>query len=155
MNKSRAHAIAGIVAMTMVLCFWSATLFSELFMSYEYIAFTKRAILYGLLILIPSMAVTGLSGAVLGRNRTGAVLESKKRRMKILAMTGLLIMLPSAFFLAMKSAADDFDSAFYVIQAVELAGGIVQFTLLVKNFRDGLTLAKRSPNRNLRELYRS
>lgn len=155
MITSRVHGLAGIVAMLTVLCFWSATLLSELFMSHEAVDFVKRSILYGLAILIPSMALAGASGAALGRKRGGRLLELKKKRMKMLAITGFLIMLPSAVFLHLKSAANEFDALFYAIQSLELAGGIVQFMLLAKNFRAGLNLAKGSPESGLHGLLGS
>ena len=155
MITSRVHGLSGIVALLTVLCFWSATVLSELFMSHEAVAFVKRSILYGLVILIPSIAFTGASGAALGRKRGGRILELKKKRMKMLAITGLLIMLPLAVFLHWKSAVNEFDALFYAIQALELAGGIVQFTLLAKNFRAGLNLAKGSTESGLHGLLGS
>ena len=69
--------------------------------------------------------------------------DTKKKRMKIVAMNGLLIMLPAAFFLSPKASVGEFDTVFYVVQIAELAVGIVQLPLMGLNFRDGLKLAGR------------
>jgi hypothetical protein len=64
-------------------------------------------------------------------------IDHKKRRMRIIALNGLLVMLPAAFFLDSKASAGELDALFYVVQAIELSVGIVQILLMGKNFRDG------------------
>ena len=63
--------------------------------------------------------------------------------MKLIAANGLLILLPSAVFLAMRAQAGLFDTAFYTVQVLELAAGATNITLLGLNMRDGMQLRKR------------
>jgi len=137
------HAVAGAVAMLCILSFWTSTAISELFLAQGAVVAVKQAILQGMLLLIPAMAITGGSGFSLAGSRSGRFVDAKKKRMKIIAMNGLLIMLPSAFFLSHKATAGEFDTVFYVVQMAELAVGVVQLTLMGLNFRDGLKFAGR------------
>jgi hypothetical protein len=134
---------AGATAMLCILSFWTSTAIAELFLAQGVVVAVKQTILQGMLLLIPAMAITGGSGFSLAGLRSGRIVEAKKMRMKIVVMNGLLIMLPSAFFLSHKATAGEFDSVFYGVQMVELAIGIVQLTLMGLNFRDGLKLAGR------------
>ncbi|MBX9349999.1 hypothetical protein K5M36_23230 [Chromobacterium vaccinii] len=142
MNKSLLHAVTATVAALAIAVFWSATVVSELFLSHGDIAAVKHAIAFiGVPILVTAMALTGASGAMLAKGRKGKLVESKKKRMPLIAMNGLLIMIPCALFLNLRAQAGVFDSAFYAVQALELAVGLAQLTMMGKNFRDGLKLA--------------
>jgi hypothetical protein len=113
--KSRAHAIFGSIAMLCIFCFWTSTLVTELFMSKEAIVTVKGIILQAMWILIPAMVATGGSGFSLAKGRTGRLVDSKKKRMPFIAVNGLLVLLPSAFFLHSKALAGAFDASFYAI----------------------------------------
>lgn len=141
--KSRVHAIFGSIALLCIFSFWTSTLISELFLSQSAIVKVKDAILQAMWILIPAMAATGGSGFVLAKNRSGQLVESKKKRMPFIAVTALLVLLPSAFYLHSKAQAGAFDTCFYAIQAVELIAGATNLWLLFKNMVDGLKLAGR------------
>jgi len=68
--------------------------------------------------------------------------------MQLIAANGILILIPSALFLAAKARAAEFDSAFYLVQALELAAGATNIALLSRNIRDGLNMKggfRRSP----------
>ncbi len=137
------HGIAGAVAMLSIVSFWTSTAISELFLAPEAVIAVKQAILQGMWVLIPAMVITGGSGFSLAGGRSGRLVDAKKKRMPIIALNGLLIMVPSAFFLSHKASASEFDPVFYVVQVVELAVGVVQLALMGLNFRDGLRLAGR------------
>ena len=141
--KSRAHAIFGCIAMLCILVFWTSTIVSELFLSQDAIVAVKGLILQAMWILIPAMAATGGSGLSLAKGRSGRLVESKKKRMPIIALNGLLVLLPSAFYLHSKALTGAFDTSFYAIQAVELVAGATNLWLLSKNMYDGLKLAGR------------
>lgn len=141
--KPPVHASAGALAMLCIVSFWTSTALSELFMSHDAVTAVKQAILHAMWVFIPAMAITGGSGFSLARARSGRLVASKSRRMRFIALNGLLIMLPAAFFLARKAAASEFDTVFYIVQAVELLVGMVQLSLMGLNFRDGLRLAGR------------
>lgn len=144
MKKSVIHATAGALAMLTVAIFWTSTLLSELFMGQEAVAAVKYAIAYyGLIPLVILMVGTGGSGFVLAKGRKGQLVDQKKKRMPIIGANGLLVMIPCALFLNSKAAAGEFDTVFYAVQVLELVVGVIQLTLLGRNFRDGLKLAGR------------
>ena len=134
------HPIAGIIATLTIASFWLSTALSELFGSEATVVAVKSAIPWGFLLLIPMLAVAGGSGIKLARGvRTGLV-GKKFKRMPFVAANGLLMLIPSALFLASKARAAEFDTSFYAVQALELAAGAVNITLLGLNLRDGLTM---------------
>ena len=141
--KKRIHAIAGGIGFVMILIFWTSTAISELFASHETIATVKALILQGMFILVPAMAIVGGSGMAMGRRRKDAPARAKKKRMPIIAMNGLVILLPAAWFLAGKAEAGEFDGTFYAVQTVELIAGAVNLTMMGLNIRDGFKMTGR------------
>jgi len=141
--KRMVHAMAGTLALLLVTAFLASTLYAELVMDQGLIAATKRLILYGICLLIPAMAVAGGSGFSLAARRVGGIVDAKKMRMRIIAANGLLIMLPSAIWLHMLASAGSFGAAFFLVQAIEIAGALLQLYLLGRNFHDGLKLSGR------------
>lgn len=141
------HAAAGTLALLTIVTFWISTVAVELSGSHAAIAGLKTAILYGMAILIPAMAGAGASGAALARRMKGPLVAAKSRRMKIIAANGLLILLPSAVFLAWRANSGLIDGIFYTVQAVELLAGATNIALLSLNLRDGLALQRRKMSR--------
>ena len=135
---------AATLAMLLIATFWTSTLISELFLDTPAVVAVKHTIaVYGLVCLVVLMAMTGGSGAALGRGRTGRLVEEKKKRMPLIVANGVIIMIPSAIFLNVKATDGAFDTWFYGVQTLELAVGVVQLTLMGKNFRAGLRLSGR------------
>jgi hypothetical protein len=62
--------------------------------------------------------------------------------MPFIAANGLLILVPAAVFLALRAQAGLLDGVFYGVQAVELAAGAANLTLIGLNIRDGLRLGR-------------
>ena len=60
--------------------------------------------------------------------------------MPLIAANGIVILIRSALFLASKARAAEFDTSFYAVQALELAAGAPNITLLGLNMRDGLKM---------------
>ncbi|MEM7211574.1 MAG: hypothetical protein AAF479_06720 [Pseudomonadota bacterium] len=143
--KKRIHAMAGGIGFVMIIVFWISTAISELFANHETTAAVKTLILQGMFVLIPAMVIVGGSGMAMGRRRKDAPARAKKKRMPIIAMNGLLILVPAAWFLAGKADAGDFDSTFYAVQAVELVAGAVNLTMMGLNIRDGFKMTGRMP----------
>ena len=141
--KSKIHAVAGLIGFLAILTFWTSTAFSELFSTNDTIAAVKTMILNGMFILIPAMVVVGASGMAMGRRRRDAAATAKKKRMPIIALNGLLILLPAAFFLQARAVNGNFDVQFYLVQAVELIAGALNLTFMGLNIRDGLTMTGR------------
>ncbi|MCH9752495.1 MAG: hypothetical protein K0U61_09810 [Alphaproteobacteria bacterium] len=141
--KTRIHAIAGIIGFLCILTFWTSTVYAELFATHETVATIKALILRGMLILVPAMAIAGGSGMSLGAKWKSPLAMAKKKRMPVIAINGLCILLPSAFFLAYKSGEDAFDAWFYTVQIVELCAGALNLSLMSLNIRDGLRMTGR------------
>jgi hypothetical protein len=137
------HAIAGGTGFLTILTFWTASLLSELFGGAETVAAVKTAILWGLLLLIPAMATLGATGQWLKTRRRGPLVSQKARRMPIIALNGLLILVPAAIFLAMKARVGAFDTWFYTVQAVEFLAGATNLWLMGLSLRDGMRLTGR------------
>ena len=139
----RLHAAAAMTALACIAAFWLSTVLLELFAGPEAVAAVKNAILWGMAVLVPAMAVTGTTGARLARRRKGPVIATKRARMKAIAANGLVVLVPSAVFLALRADAGNFDMTFYAVQALELVAGAVNFTLMALNARAGRNLRPR------------
>jgi hypothetical protein len=147
--KSIVHAFAGTLAMFCIAGFMIATLVSEVFMGPSEIVLVKRAILYSLLLFLPMLVITGGSGFYLAISRVGVLVDQKKRNMRIIGITGLMVLLPSAFFLHHKATAGEYDALFYIFQILEILAGGNNLRLMLDNMIKGLRLAGRlRPNAN-------
>src|SRR5262249_3298439 len=116
------------------------TALSELFASEAMVIAVKTAIPWGFLLLIPALAAAGGSGFALAKGRRAGLVGAKLKRMPIIAANGVLVLIPSALFLAHEARAAEFDISFYTVQAIELAAGAANITLLGLNMRDGLKM---------------
>lgn len=138
------HRIGGIVAPLCIALFWTSTVLVELFGSHAGVAQLKSLIVSpGLWILIPAIAMAGGSGMYMGKTRRGRLVDSKKKRMPFIAANGMLVLVPCAVVLNRWAAAGSFDTAFYVVQAIELIAGPINLALMGMNVRDGLRMAGR------------
>ena len=146
--KLKIHALSGSIALLTISTFWISTVLSEVFASHATIATVKTGVLLGMIVLIPAMATAGATGAALGKGWKLPQVGRKSKRMQIIAANGLLILLPSAIFLALRARADQFDALFYSVQALELIAGATNITLLTRNMKDGLALRARKQSRN-------
>ncbi|GAB3677579.1 hypothetical protein GCM10027589_47800 [Actinocorallia lasiicapitis] len=143
----RAHPIAGFLAFATILTFWVATAAAELSGSEPAVTQVKQTIPWGFLVLIPALVLTGASGFRLSAGSTARLVVAKRRRMPFIAANGVLVLVPTALALAGLAADGDFGTLFWALQAVELAAGAVNLTLLALNLRDGLRLTRRRTNR--------
>jgi hypothetical protein len=137
------HPVAGGLAILTIATFWLSTALTELFASQATVAVVKIAIPWGFLLLIPALAAAGGSGFALAKGRRGGLVGAKLKRMPLIAANGILVLIPSALFLASKARAGEFDTSFYVVQALELAAGAANIALLGLNIRDGLKMKGR------------
>ena len=141
---NRAHLVAGVIATLCIATFFLSTLLVELFGSQASVAWLKSFVVVpGLFILVPAVAITGGSGFFLSKSRRGRLVDSKKKRMPFIAANGLIVLVPCAIVLSRWSAAGSFDTAFYVVQAIELSGGAINLALMGLNIRDGLRMSGR------------
>ncbi|MXP26824.1 hypothetical protein GRI39_12360 [Altererythrobacter indicus] len=141
--KKLIHPVAGVIALLTIAAFWLSTTLSELIGSKAAVVTVKTAIPWGFLLLIPALAAAGGTGFSLARGRTKGLAATKLKRMPMIAANGLLILIPSALFLASKAKAGEFDTAFYLVQALELIAGAVNLLLLSLNMRDGFRMTGR------------
>lgn len=141
--KTRIHAIAGVIGFLALVVFWTSTVVSEAFGSYPAITWVKNGILWGMILLIPSLATAGWSGFSLGQGRSGGIVPRKRKRMSVIALNGLMVLVPSAVYLALKANANAFDTMFITVQGIELIAGAINITLMGLNIRDGLRLTGR------------
>jgi|SRR5271166_4437691 len=134
------HPVAGALALLTITTFWLSTVFAELFGSHAVVAAVKTTIPWGFLVLIPALAVAGGSGLKLSRGDRSGLIGAKFKRMPFIALNGILILIPSALYLASKARAGEFGGGFYAVQALELVAGATNIALLGLNMRDGLKL---------------
>lgn len=145
--RARLHPLAGGLSLLTIAVFWLSTIAVELLGSPSQITWVKTAIPWGLLWLIPLLIGANLSGLRLSRAMRGPVVARKKRRAPILALNGVLVLVPAALFLAAKARAGEFDAVFYGVQALELLAGAVNIALMIGNLRDGRRLRRPRPGK--------
>jgi hypothetical protein len=139
----RIHPAAGIVGFLMILTFWTSTVATELLGSPDAVAAVKQAIPWGLLVLVPALAVAGATGLRMAGASSDPTVARKKARMPFIAGNGLLVLVPAALYLAALAGRGEFGTVFYAVQAVELAAGAANLVLMSLNILDGLRLAGR------------
>ncbi|MEA1052955.1 hypothetical protein U5801_24555 [Lamprobacter modestohalophilus] len=132
------HRSAALLAFLFIATFMVSTLIAELFLSHASVAEVKQAIVSALFVLVPLLMMTGGSGFALARGRVAALINAKRRRMPLIALNGLLVLVPLAVFLNLKAAQGEFDSIFYGAQGIELIAGALNLWLIGLNARDGL-----------------
>lgn len=137
------HATGGGLALLTILTFWVSTVAVEVTGSADSIVAVKRAIPWGLLVLVPAMAATGVTGMRLTRNAKGRVVRRKLLRMRVVGVLGALVLVPCVLYLGLTASTDNLGRTFYAVQAIELLAGAVNITLLGLNTRDGLRLTGR------------
>jgi len=137
------HPVAGAFALVLITTFWLSTVMAEAFAGPELVALVKAAIPWGFLLLVPLLALAGLSGFRLARKMRGPLVTAKRRRMPIIAANGIVVLIPCALFLASKAEAGAFDASFYAVQAIELVFGAINIALMAMNMRDGLRMKGR------------
>lgn len=137
------HIIAGFAAFLLVARFLGGTLLAELFGTETEIVGAKLWIAWRLPLLIVAMALAGASGVALAGRVPKGLAAAKLRRMRIIGANGLLVLVPSALFLAWQAAALRLDGLFYAVQGVEIVAGSLNLVLLGLNIRDGLRMKRR------------
>ncbi len=135
------HAGAGTLAFFLILTFQTSTIVSELSGNAAAVVAVKSAILRAMVLLVLALASAGASGMFLSGGKPRGLAARKFGRMKVAAAIGLVVLVPAAFFLAARAAEGSFDTAFYVVQVIEILAGLVNLALIGLNLRDGLRMA--------------
>lgn len=86
-----------------------ACILTVLVLTIVYFVPSKTAIPWGFFLLIPAIAATGGSGFSFSKGQRKGLIGAKLKRMPFIAATGLLILIPSALFLASKARAGEFN----------------------------------------------
>jgi hypothetical protein len=146
-SKTRVHGIAGALALGLISTFMVSTIAVELLGDHADILALKRLIAYGLALVVPCMGLAGGTGFSLSRRRGGRIVEGKKRRMRFVAMNGLLLLVPSALILYQLARAGRFGPLFFTVQGIELVAGAINIFLLSRMMRDGFRLTGRFASR--------
>jgi hypothetical protein len=133
----------GFLAMMMIVSFFFSSIIVELVGDEQAVALVKQMIVYGLFILIPAMAITGILGRAVTGARQGRLIKTKMKRMIVVAVNGIVILIPCAIALNNLAASGQFGPTFYTIQGIELSAGAVNIILIGLNMRDGLLLTGR------------
>jgi len=148
----RLHLATSLGALALVTCFLVASAAAELVGGQATLLAVKRGILALLLILVPLMAGAGLSGRRLAAGSRAPIVRRKLGRLKVVAATGVLVLIPCAITLERLAESGGLGVSFALLQALEFGAGTLNLVLLGLNFRDGLTLrarrlgARRAPN---------
>ena len=142
-TAKKVHAVAGTLALLIILAFFCSTVIVELGGDIAVIAAVKRTIAYGLALLIPAMAAVGLTGSRLSSRSQARPILVKRKRMAVVAANGLLVLTPCALALHWLASSGSFGLLFYLIQGLELVAGPVNIALIALNIRDGLKLSGR------------
>jgi hypothetical protein len=137
------HTAAGAGAFLIIASFQAATILAESLAIPALIAGVKTGIVFGLFILIPMMAIAGLTGRRLAGPSPKGLPARKLRRLALAAFNGVFVLVPCALFLAWRARAGLFGAPFYAAQALEFAAGLVNLILIGLNMRDGFALSGR------------
>ena len=141
MPISKIHRAAGITAFLIIALFLASTISVELSGSHEGIALVKRTILFVIPLLVIAMATTGASGARLAGDNPKDLAKTKLKRMKVVAFFGVVILIPSAYYLNLLASQGDFGMLFMSVQGLELLAGATNLVLIGMNARDGIRLS--------------
>lgn len=136
------HPVAGVLALATILAFWLSTAVAEMTGTTAMVRAVKLAIPWGLLVLVPALALTGVSGFRIGRRWKSPIVAAKMKRMPFIAANGILVLVPCASVLRHLVLAGDFGAIFYLVQALELSGGAINIVLMSLNLRDGMRLRR-------------
>lgn len=143
MKRSRivqAHLVATVIAILTIGSFFGFSLTAEIIGQDLFIKKVKTGILYALPILVIAMPILGLTGKKLAGNSTRPMVTDKMKRMKLIAMNGVLLIL-LAIYLYYHAHHKTIDKTFLIVQMVELSIGAANLVLIGKNVLSGLMLS--------------
>lgn len=141
------HKAFAFVSFLTIAVFFTSTAISELFLSLEQVAMVKGLIACpGLFVLVPSLAITAISGNIIAKaSRYKKLVKTKKKRMPIIAANGIIILLPSAVYLNILASSGNFNTVFYIVQVLELLAGASNLTLMFLNIKDSVKQVSKKP----------
>jgi hypothetical protein len=147
MKTINKHKIGAISAMFLILVFQSLTIISDIWGSQDSMILAKKIIAWCIPFLIASLIITGISGKKLAGQSQDQLILRKQKRTQLVAAVGLLVLLPSAYFLLYLASNEIFSILFWSIQTIEIVAGLFNFTLLFLNAKDGREIGQNLQNR--------
>jgi hypothetical protein len=133
------HKVAGMLALFIILIFFSSSLYAEINGDHALIKAVKTFILYGIILLFIIMPVTVISGRKLSGKSISIVLDRKINRMKLIAINAIALIL-LAITLYYRATHNLIDHTFVTIQIIEFVFGLTNAALLTLMIRDGRLL---------------
>lgn len=139
---TRVHLLAAATAVTTTMSLVLAAISTAL-LDANHTVDVRRAVLWGLLVLVPAVLLTAGTGFGLAGASTDPKITAKRRRMPFIAGIGLFLLTPAAFALDRFAARGEFGAAYLLVQTVEMLAAATALALMAGNFRDGLRLTGR------------
>lgn len=136
------HRLAAMMSCALLLAFWLSTILSEIFGSLACIIAVKYLISYAIFLLIICFMMTAITGMKLSQKSNNPIIKKKKIRMPFIALNGLFILMPSAFFLKNAALHQQFNTVFWFVQSIELIFGAINIILVFQNISFGIKLKK-------------
>jgi len=121
----RVHLAAAVAAVAVIVTLLTSSAVTELIGTPGEVRLLRHGIMLGLPLLIACLATVALTGRRLAGRSRAPVVRRKQRRMQLIAVAGLVVLVPCA------------------LEIIELAAGGLNLALLVLNFRDGRALTRR------------
>lgn len=139
------HKLFAFISFFIILIFFTSTLFVEVFFDYKTITQLKALIVCpGLFILLPSIAITAISGNIIAkRSKNSELIKIKKKRMPFIAIIGVFVLIPCAIYLNYLATENLFDTTFFIVQSLELLAGAINLSLMFLNIKDSKRLSTR------------
>lgn len=136
------HRLAGTAALLLAFSFLSATAYAELMHDPALIYRVKKFIVLTIPLMLVLMPLSALSGRKMAGKSRNPIIKRKSRRLRFIAINGIMLVL-LAILLYLKAAGRNFDTGFWVLQALELMLGALNIVLLALMARDGMKLSGR------------
>jgi len=144
------HVIFALLAFFTVLAFWIASFGADVFMDEQSVLQVKRAVVRGLFVLVPAMILSGATGRALAGPKPKGLAARKLSRMRLIALNGIFVLVPSALVLRELAERGELGQVFFAVQVLELVAGGLNLLLLARNAREGMALSGRLPRGSLR-----
>jgi hypothetical protein len=136
------HLAAAVGALALIATFLVSSAVTEVVGTTGDVHLVRQWIVFGLPVLIGCLVAVALSGRRLARNSRAAVIRRKQRRMRIVAAAGIIVLVPCALILDDLTASASAGGVVTALEIAELLAGALNLTLLILNFRAGLSLTR-------------
>src|SRR3712207_5561014 len=110
--RTRIHAVSGALTLMLIAASFLASATVVVLQHPPAIVYVKRLIVYGVALLIPLLALSGMTGLALIGKRRGRLMQTKQRRLLVSAVTSLLILAPCGVTLYLLAARGQLHAGF-------------------------------------------